>query len=426
MTSEELKQLTVRVGALAQELERQSLASTQRLAQTAQALDASMRRARDELTATIRTEARTATAQGTAEAADAFSRTMKDAMHAARHTAEELRIESGRLRQGRRFWVATALTALAVGSLLTAGGSSYVVWKNRQSIERIEYQLELQRLAGPEVRVEVVHRNTALETSFDGRAAVAIREALATAEPDVPIVPFFQSLGTDAKYFSTLGMQCFGFVPLRLDSGVEYARMFHGVDERVPLQALRDPLLHGELATVASPAALARIVARAIAEERTTLEELEALCERLHDVPGVTAFRELLPASRLVVVRSRSRRESQFVRLVVAAGLPRPMVNLQVADVSGQTRFLDAAWLDYGVFAEIDVHPVHGITIGRRLDGLRQNDLVPAWIPLRFDENDLDHRPDEVVATVRRALIARGWTPDDEDGATDGPSTHIA
>jgi hypothetical protein len=206
----------------------------------------------------------------------------------------------------------------------------------------------------------------------------------------------------------------------------ERLRLGDDTTEVAPFRCGSVPWTVGELATVASPAALARIVARAIAEERTTLEELEALCERLHDVPGVTAFRELLPASRLVVVRSRSRRESQFVRLVVAAGLPRPMVNLQVADVSGQTRFLDAAWLDYGVFAEIDVHPVHGITIGRRLDGLRQNDLVPAWIPLRFDENDLDHRPDEVVATVRRALIARGWTPDDEDGATDGPSTHIA
>ncbi|TDK23314.1 hypothetical protein E2F46_10295 [Luteimonas aestuarii] len=153
MTSEELKQLTVRLGALVQELERQHLASTQRLVQTAQALDASMRQAREELTTAIRTEARAATAQGTAEAADAFSRAMEDAMHAARHTAEELRIESERLRQDRLFWVAIALTALAVGSLLTAGGSSYVVWKNRQTMERIEYQLELQRLAASGVLV---------------------------------------------------------------------------------------------------------------------------------------------------------------------------------------------------------------------------------------------------------------------------------
>jgi ketosteroid isomerase-like protein len=149
----DLRELAVRLAALSQQVEQQSHAGVQRLAQTAQALDASMRQARDEVTATIRTEARTATAQGITEAADAFSRTMKDAMHAARHTAEELRIESGRLRQGRRFWVATALTALAVGSLLTAGGSSYVVWKNRQSIERIEYQLELQRLAASGVLV---------------------------------------------------------------------------------------------------------------------------------------------------------------------------------------------------------------------------------------------------------------------------------
>ena len=43
--------------------------------------------------------------------------------------------------------------------------------------------------------------------------------------------------GTDAKHFSRLGLTCYGFTPLVLPEGYEYA-MFHGTDERIPLSAL--------------------------------------------------------------------------------------------------------------------------------------------------------------------------------------------
>jgi acetylornithine deacetylase/succinyl-diaminopimelate desuccinylase-like protein len=44
--------------------------------------------------------------------------------------------------------------------------------------------------------------------------------------------------GTDAKSFHRLGMRCFGFSPLRLPPGHDFVAMFHGVDERVPVEAL--------------------------------------------------------------------------------------------------------------------------------------------------------------------------------------------
>ena len=44
---------------------------------------------------------------------------------------------------------------------------------------------------------------------------------------------------TDAKTYSTLGIRCFGFTPLRLPASLDFAAMFHGVDERVPVDALR-------------------------------------------------------------------------------------------------------------------------------------------------------------------------------------------
>jgi hypothetical protein len=169
----------------------------------------------------------------------------------------------------------------------------------------------------------------------------------------------------------------------------------------------------GELAAVAAPPTVERIAARAIAEGRCQLADLERLAARLHDVPGVRALRGLLPAASQVVVGARSRAESRYVRSVLAAGLPRPMVNLAERDAAGALRYLDVAWPAYLVAVELDVHPGHATTIGRRLDGRRQNDLVPRWTMLRFDASDLDHRPQQVVAQTRRVLLAAGW-----DGAT--------
>ena len=45
--------------------------------------------------------------------------------------------------------------------------------------------------------------------------------------------------GTDAKAFSTLGLRCFGFTPLRLPPDLDFSGMFHGIDERVPEDSLR-------------------------------------------------------------------------------------------------------------------------------------------------------------------------------------------
>jgi acetylornithine deacetylase/succinyl-diaminopimelate desuccinylase-like protein len=45
--------------------------------------------------------------------------------------------------------------------------------------------------------------------------------------------------GTDAKAFSELGIRCFGFSPLQLPPDLDFVGMFHGVDERVPIEGLR-------------------------------------------------------------------------------------------------------------------------------------------------------------------------------------------
>ncbi len=80
-------------------------------------------------------------------------------------------------------------------------------------------------------------------------------------------------------------------------------------------------------------------------------------------------------------------------------------MNLRTRDAAARRRYLDAAWLDYLLSVEVDLHPKHGTTLGRREDGHRQNDLVLAgWTVLRFDLADLMLRPDLVAATIVAAF----------------------
>jgi acetylornithine deacetylase/succinyl-diaminopimelate desuccinylase-like protein len=98
---------------------------------------------------------------------------------------------------------------------------------------------QIDELLGPGVQRDQVHRDVALETSFDGDLVAAMAAALRAEDPEGLIVPYCLSGGTDAKSFSRLGIRCFGFTPLRLPPELDFAGMFHGVDERVPVPALR-------------------------------------------------------------------------------------------------------------------------------------------------------------------------------------------
>ena len=93
--------------------------------------------------------------------------------------------------------------------------------------------------SGPDVTREWVTDLPPLETSFDGPLVEAMAAALRTEDPGARTVPYMLSGGTDAKHFAELGMRCFGFAPLRLPPDLDFASLFHGIDERVPLDALR-------------------------------------------------------------------------------------------------------------------------------------------------------------------------------------------
>ncbi len=102
-----------------------------------------------------------------------------------------------------------------------------------------EFYAELDKLLGPSVTREFIHRDIALETTPDGDLYDAMTSALLGEDPGAGVVPYCLSGGTDAKSFSRLGMRCFGFAPLQLPPDLDFSGMFHGIDERVPVAGLR-------------------------------------------------------------------------------------------------------------------------------------------------------------------------------------------
>lgn len=101
-----------------------------------------------------------------------------------------------------------------------------------------EFFATLAELVGDHVSVDYVSKQRGLETSFDGDLVDAMTASLLAEDPDALVAPYLMSGGTDAKHWHKLGIRCFGFAPLRLPADLDFTGLFHGVDERVPTDAL--------------------------------------------------------------------------------------------------------------------------------------------------------------------------------------------
>jgi acetylornithine deacetylase/succinyl-diaminopimelate desuccinylase-like protein len=97
---------------------------------------------------------------------------------------------------------------------------------------------EVRALVGDDIEVVLMHGDVGLENSFDGALVDAMVGVLGAHDPGAPVLPYLMSGGTDNKALSLLGITGYGFAPLKLPAELDFPAMFHGVDERVPLDAL--------------------------------------------------------------------------------------------------------------------------------------------------------------------------------------------
>jgi acetylornithine deacetylase/succinyl-diaminopimelate desuccinylase-like protein len=97
----------------------------------------------------------------------------------------------------------------------------------------------IRKLAGDEIDVEFIARDIALEVEFTGDLVEAMCSAILGEDPEGIPVPYLMSGGTDNKALSELGIKGYGFSPLKLPKELDFFSLFHGVDERVPIDGLK-------------------------------------------------------------------------------------------------------------------------------------------------------------------------------------------
>ena len=142
--------------------------------------------------------------------------------------------------------IGATLRDTANPTMLRAGYKANVIPQTAEAVvdcrvvpgRQAEFEREVDALIGPDVTREWVTKLDSYETTFDGHLVDAMNDAILANDPNGRTVPYMMSGGTDAKAFARLGIRCFGFAPLKLPPELDFSALFHGIDERVPVDAL--------------------------------------------------------------------------------------------------------------------------------------------------------------------------------------------
>ncbi|UCG91615.1 MAG: M20/M25/M40 family metallo-hydrolase [candidate division WOR-3 bacterium] len=96
---------------------------------------------------------------------------------------------------------------------------------------------ELRQLIGEEIALEITQYDPSPAQPDMGLFNI-MADILCKADPHGIPVPFLFFGATDARFFSQLGIQTYGFLPMNLPAEFNFIESLHAVDERIPIEAL--------------------------------------------------------------------------------------------------------------------------------------------------------------------------------------------
>ena len=102
-----------------------------------------------------------------------------------------------------------------------------------------ELNQTIKDIIGPAITVETITHDIALEVDFEGDLVESMNRSILAFDPEGIPVPYLMSGGTDNKALSELGIIGYGFSPLQLPADLDFMALFHGVDERVPVDGIK-------------------------------------------------------------------------------------------------------------------------------------------------------------------------------------------
>jgi acetylornithine deacetylase/succinyl-diaminopimelate desuccinylase-like protein len=96
---------------------------------------------------------------------------------------------------------------------------------------------EMRALVGGEVNIEIMMNDQGPSAPnmglFDTLAGI-----LKEADPGGIPIPYVLPAVTDARFFAQLGIQTYGFLPMKLPQGFNFSATVHAADERIPAEAV--------------------------------------------------------------------------------------------------------------------------------------------------------------------------------------------
>jgi acetylornithine deacetylase/succinyl-diaminopimelate desuccinylase-like protein len=142
--------------------------------------------------------------------------------------------------------IGATLTNTSNPTMLEAGYKANVIPQHAtavvdcRTIPGFEKELlpTIKEIIGPDIEVESLVSDIPLEVDFAGELVSKMIDSILAEDPDGIVVPYVLSGGTDNKALAKLGITGYGFSPLALPPDIDFMALFHGVDERVPIESL--------------------------------------------------------------------------------------------------------------------------------------------------------------------------------------------
>lgn len=98
------------------------------------------------------------------------------------------------------------------------------------------FLVQLREIVGPEPTLEVLKTAPPVEASPDTPLFDLIRARTEAADPGARAIPWMLPGATDSKFYAQLGATCYGFAPVRLEPRMPFGSLYHGNDERMPIE----------------------------------------------------------------------------------------------------------------------------------------------------------------------------------------------
>ncbi len=102
-----------------------------------------------------------------------------------------------------------------------------------------DFVREVKAVIGDDFNIEISECHTANVVDHGNKFFNTLSDTLKTHDPEAIPIPFLNPAFTDAKAYAALDIKCYGFAPLKLPKDLDFSSLFHGHNERLPLDSLK-------------------------------------------------------------------------------------------------------------------------------------------------------------------------------------------